>query len=106
MSCPASMIFPLVGSSRPATIRSVVVLPQPEAPSRAKNEPCGTVRLRWSTAVNAPNCLVTLINWRSLPPDTWSCMGSGSDQRLELLLVRGALRLVQRLEGLELGQRV
>lgn len=35
-TCPAS------GSSKPATIRSVVVLPQPEGPSSAHNVPAGT----------------------------------------------------------------
>jgi hypothetical protein len=37
----AEVIVPEVGSSSPATIRSVVVLPQPDGPSSAKNEPCG-----------------------------------------------------------------
>ncbi len=39
MSLPASVIVPEVGVSRPATIRSVVVLPQPDGPSSAKNDP-------------------------------------------------------------------
>ena len=38
-SVPPMLIDPDVGCSRPATIRSVVVLPQPDGPSRAKNEP-------------------------------------------------------------------
>ena len=41
MSLSPIRIWPAVGSSRPATIRSVVVLPQPDGPSRAKNDPCG-----------------------------------------------------------------
>ena len=52
MSCPAMVIVPLVGSSRPATIRRVVVLPQPDGPRSAKNRPCSTTRSRSSTAVN------------------------------------------------------
>jgi hypothetical protein len=32
-------IVPDVGVSSPATIRSVVVLPHPDGPRRAKNEP-------------------------------------------------------------------
>ena len=31
--------MPLVGSSKPAIIRSVVVLPEPEGPSMVKNSP-------------------------------------------------------------------
>ncbi|CAM5660376.1 hypothetical protein SALBM217S_01484 [Streptomyces griseoloalbus] len=45
---------PAVGSSRPAIMRRVVVLPQPDAPSRAKKEPCGTVRSSGCTAVKSP----------------------------------------------------
>src|SRR4051812_24355263 len=59
MSCPASVIDPDVGLSSPATIRSVVVLPQPDGPSRAKNEPRGTSRSRSLTAVNAPKDFVS-----------------------------------------------
>ena len=36
---PSSRIRPAVGTSKPASIRSVVVLPQPEGPSREKNSP-------------------------------------------------------------------
>ena len=57
-SVPMTM-RPALGSSRPATIRSVVVLPQPEGPSRAKNDPDGIVKVRSSTALKLPNRLVT-----------------------------------------------
>ena len=60
MSWPASVMLPEVGVSSPATIRSVVVLPQPDGPSSAKNEPRGTSRSRSFTAVNAANDLVRL----------------------------------------------
>jgi hypothetical protein len=36
---------PSVGCSNPATSRRVVVLPQPEGPSRAKNSPPGHVQV-------------------------------------------------------------
>src|SRR5215216_6758928 len=39
MSRPCSRIWPLVGSSKPAIMRRVVVLPQPDGPSREKNSP-------------------------------------------------------------------
>src|SRR5688500_6129838 len=39
-------------------MRSVVVLPQPDGPSRAKNEPWGTSRSSDFTAVKSANCLV------------------------------------------------
>src|SRR5450432_2172530 len=39
MPAPFRRICPLVGSSKPATIRSVVVFPQPDGPSSEKNSP-------------------------------------------------------------------
>ena len=38
-SMPSSRILPLVGGSKPATMRSVVVFPQPLGPSSEKNSP-------------------------------------------------------------------
>ena len=37
MSCPASSIRPDVGFSNPASMRIIVVLPQPDGPRSAKN---------------------------------------------------------------------
>ena len=48
-------------------MRSVVVLPQPDGPSSAKNEPDGTVSLRSSTATKSPNALVTPAIRRAAP---------------------------------------
>src|SRR3954451_20543061 len=128
MSRPAIVIVPPVGSSSPATIRRVVVLPHPDGPSSAKNLPCSTRRSRWSTAVNAPNFFVTEVSWRSAPalpsasavprarrsvssragpwsrvvsPDT----ASGADHGGELLLVRLLGLPVQAHEVLGLRQR-
>ena len=39
MSRPPTAIVPAVGSSNPAIIRSVVVLPQPDGPMIEKNSP-------------------------------------------------------------------
>src|SRR4051812_27154919 len=47
---PAMLIAPSVGCSRPATQRSVVVLPQPEGPSSTTISPAATVKLTSSTA--------------------------------------------------------
>src|SRR5437762_13345754 len=46
---------PLVTSSRPAIIRSVVVLPQPEGPTRTRNSWSRTVRSIPATARTSPN---------------------------------------------------
>src|SRR5262245_43238746 len=58
---PAIWISPAVGYSRPAIMRRVVVLPQPEGPSRHTTSPASTLRSTRSTAVRSPNTL-----------DTWS----------------------------------
>ena len=46
---PISM-RPLVGVSKPAIIRNVVVLPQPEGPSSVTKEASSMERFRFSTA--------------------------------------------------------
>src|SRR3954447_13363924 len=56
-SSPSSRMRPEVGNSSPAIIRSVVVLPQPEGPSRQKNSPSSTMKLELCTATNSPNAL-------------------------------------------------
>jgi len=41
---PRSKISPEVGVSMPASMRSIVVLPQPEGPTMVKNSPSATSR--------------------------------------------------------------
>ena len=59
MSSPFNKILPLVGVSKPAIIRSVVVLPQPEGPKKVTNSPFVMSRLKLSTTVTPPNDLLT-----------------------------------------------
>src|SRR5919106_5678415 len=47
---PAMVISPSLTSSRPPTIRSAVVLPQPEGPTSTMNSPSSISRSRWLTA--------------------------------------------------------
>src|SRR6476659_1804316 len=61
-SSPASSIVPLVGSSKPAIIRSVVVLPDPEGPSIVKNSPGAISRSIPPTATTSPYFLVRPAN--------------------------------------------
>src|SRR6202162_2994136 len=57
-TCPAMLISPDVGCSRPATQRKVVVLPQPEGPSSTTISPAGTAKLTPSIAGRPiANCL-------------------------------------------------
>src|SRR6266545_6462679 len=56
---PPMRMSPPVISSRPATIRSAVVFPQPEGPTRTTNSPSAISRLKSRTAGVAPKTLVT-----------------------------------------------
>ena len=51
---PSTEIEPLVGLSKPAIMRSSVVLPQPDGPSSEKNSPSRMVSEASSSALNAP----------------------------------------------------
>src|SRR6266404_832882 len=52
MSPPSNSIVPVSGFSRPAIMRSVVVLPQPDGPSNPKNSPRST-----SSEMSATACV-------------------------------------------------
>ena len=58
-SLPPMNTEPELGSSKPATIRSIVVLPQPEGPRKETNSPCRTSRLNSCTTTVVPKALCT-----------------------------------------------
>ncbi len=58
-SSPSSSTVPSLGSSKPAIMRRVVVLPQPEGPSIVKNSPRGISRSICLTAAKSPKRFVT-----------------------------------------------
>jgi hypothetical protein len=49
-----TLISPAEGSTKPAISRSVVVLPQPDGPSRHTKQPCSTVSEISSTTGSSP----------------------------------------------------
>src|SRR5918997_4511665 len=51
---PPTRTVPPVGCSNPAISRSSVLLPQPDAPTRTRNSPAGTVRSTGPTATTSP----------------------------------------------------
>jgi hypothetical protein len=53
-STPPMWIVPSLTASSPATMRNVVVLPQPEGPSSVTSSPGWIVKLIASTAVTLP----------------------------------------------------
>ena len=67
MSEPSTRTRPASSVSSPAMMRMRVVLPQPDGPSRLKNDPAGRSRVTSSTAVTAPKRLVTP-STRMAPP--------------------------------------
>ncbi len=56
---PSISIVPSLVVSKPASIRSSVVLPQPDGPSRAKNSPSSIVMDSPSTARTPPGNSLT-----------------------------------------------
>src|SRR5687767_8574964 len=59
LSWPSTVAEPRVGSSRPRSIRIVVVLPEPLRPSSAYTQPPGTRRSTESTAFFPPKYAVS-----------------------------------------------
>ena len=57
MTCPSISIVPAVGGMKPAIMRSVVVLPQPDGPSSDTNSPDASSSEKSSTARNEPKFL-------------------------------------------------
>src|SRR5690349_17585275 len=68
---------PRVGISRPAIIRSTVVLPPPLGPSTAISSPSFTDKVTLLTAATSPNCFVTLLSSMLTGSDK-SMIGRGS----------------------------
>src|SRR5215510_11965638 len=87
---PAMTILPASGRSRPARQRKVVVLPQPDGPSRVMSLPVSTPRLMSSTAltVTLPGALKVLRRWSIENMDGLSgrCPGGGCGAALDAQL--------------------
>src|SRR4051794_26716135 len=66
-----TLTSPEVACSKPAMMRSKVVLPQPEAPTRQMNSPRVTVRSTWLSA--ATRCVPIWNSFETL--ETWSAIG-------------------------------
>src|SRR5215203_1275157 len=61
MRFPAMITSPSVARSKPAIMRSVVVLPQPDGPKRQTTSPALTDREASLTATNSPYFLVIFL---------------------------------------------
>ena len=69
---PPTAIVPALIFSRPATIRSAVVLPQPDGPTRIRNSPSPTSNDRSSTATIGPGN--TFVTWSKTTSVIWSAL--------------------------------
>ena len=85
ISAPLTKMRPVSGVSKPAIMRNVVVLPQPEGPRRAKNSPAATSRPRPSTARVTPSKLLTMPSSRTLAAARLSYSRAVFAQRESLL---------------------
>src|ERR1700753_1287371 len=96
MRMPPISTSPSVGSIRPATMRKVVVLPQPLGPSSATISPAAMRRVTPSTARVVPNSLVRPERARSLaaagatsaPEDLVEFVQDGAALRIDLLPIQ------------------
>src|SRR5688572_14845444 len=93
---PLNETAPRVGAMRPASMRRIVDLPQPEGPSRLTKRPRGTSKLMSWIAVTAPKVLPT-------PSTAISGRTSASnfmDQRFRLERLLEQAFLLHHLQGL------
>src|SRR6266849_2394205 len=66
-----TQISPASGVSRPAAMRSVVVLPQPDGPTRQSSVPSGTSSERSRTAGTVPKERDRFLNWTEAMTLAW-----------------------------------
>src|SRR4051794_11072418 len=76
---PRMKTSPSSGCSKPATSRSVVVLPHPDGPSSEKNMPRGMASVRSRTATARPNRFVTASKRTSASGPSGSVMAGHQD---------------------------
>src|SRR5690606_1688999 len=81
-SLPPIVIEPAVGSSKPATILSTVVLPQPDGPRNDTNSPGCTERLKSRTTRTEPKSFCRSLSSRNAM--SVSCVGESGESRDEL----------------------
>src|SRR5690349_5012263 len=62
-----TVALPLVGVSRPQSMRMVVDFPAPLGPRNPKISPRATSRFTRSTATNSPNCFTRSRVWTASP---------------------------------------
>src|SRR5580692_8295880 len=75
MALPPIDASPVVGSSKPAMMRSSVDFPQPDAPIRQTNSPCGMLRSTGARASTSPSPTAKrLVTPRTVRVSGWSAL--------------------------------
>src|SRR6266566_151328 len=82
ISRPSMHTRPASGRTKPAMLRMIVVLPQPDGPRSVSSRPGGTVSVTSSTARTLPYCLTKPSRSRRRPPAP-GCPRSFRDIRVE-----------------------
>ena len=103
-SAPWSRTRPAVGSSKPAIIRSVVVLPEPDGPSIEKNSPSRDVEV---DPVDRDDDVAVALDARRLEPDggTPRACGTGSQrQAVGVGIAKRDLEVLDRRPGVTAGR--
>src|SRR4051812_22982013 len=93
-------MLPVVGCSKPAIIRKVVVLPQPLGPKKETNSPPSTVRLKSLTAAVWLNILLTCVSSRKAIT-TASYRLTERDQYPSAFITHSAFFIVRQQTGLD-----
>src|SRR5262245_30964584 len=88
---PSIITRPAVGSSSPAMMLKIVLLPQPEGPIRLTKRPCGIASVTGASASKTPAGLldVTLV-LNVIPTSSTQSFGAGYDMRTPV--IRGGAR--------------
>src|SRR5436853_5572068 len=86
MSWPPTWTRPLSGISKPAMMRRLVVLPQPEGPSSEKNSPALMSSVTPSTATTLPSNTLVTSSSRMAAEDSGSTLQDLGDARVDVVL--------------------
>src|SRR5262249_43657079 len=86
MRRPAITTSPALAHSSPAIIRKVVVLPQPEGPSRHTTSPAATSRSTSRTATKLPK---RFVSWRRAMVDIGSALDRAESDATQQILLQG-----------------
>src|SRR5215212_6845078 len=105
MSWPPTWTRPLSGISKPAMMRRLVVLPQPDGPSSEKNSPALMSSVTPSTATTLPSKVLVTSSSLMVAEDSVSALQDFGDARVDVVLAGVVPFPVGLDQGRDLGLR-